>query len=207
MNGFTCCNGTALESSTKLQDSIYFRSAANDKLYVNLFVPSTLRWKERGVRVTQATSFPYSDRTRLTIDGAGDFAILIRVPQWASSGIQVSINAERQLVESAPGEHVVLDRMWKSGDTIHLQMPMEFRLSRVMDQPNIAGIFYGPVLLAVQETGPRSEWRKVKLDVQNLSHSLEGDPNSLRFTIGDLHLKPFFETYGRYSVYLDITSE
>ncbi len=32
MNGFTCCNGTALESNTKLQDSIYFRSADNSAL-------------------------------------------------------------------------------------------------------------------------------------------------------------------------------
>jgi DUF1680 family protein len=40
MNGFTCCNGTALESNTKLQDSIYFRSADNKALYVNLFVRS-----------------------------------------------------------------------------------------------------------------------------------------------------------------------
>ena len=69
MRGFTCCNGTALESNTKLQDSIYFKSADNSKLYVNLFVPSTLNWEDRGVVVTQVTSFPYSDRTKLTIDG------------------------------------------------------------------------------------------------------------------------------------------
>jgi DUF1680 family protein len=207
MNGFTCCNGTALESSTKLQDSIYFRSADNSKLYVNLFVPSTLLWEELGVKVTQATSFPYSDRTKLLVDGEGDFAILIRVPQWASRGIHLSINGERQLVESAPGEHIVLNRRWNSGDTIHLQMPMGFHLSRVMDQPNIAGLFYGPVLLAVQEPDPRSEWRKVKLNAEDLSQSIESDPGSLRFTINDLHLKPFFETYGRYSVYVDIISE
>ncbi len=32
MSGFTCCNGTALESNTKLQDSIYFRSADDQAL-------------------------------------------------------------------------------------------------------------------------------------------------------------------------------
>jgi uncharacterized protein len=42
MTGFTCCNGTALESNTKLQDSIYFRSLDDKTLYVNLFIPSTL---------------------------------------------------------------------------------------------------------------------------------------------------------------------
>jgi uncharacterized protein len=207
MNAFTCCNGTALESSTKLQDSIYFRSTDNARLYVNLFIPSTLHWKERGVTVTQSTSFPYSDRTTISLDGTGDFTILIRVPQWASSGMHVSINGQRQLVEAVPGELIGLDRTWESGDTIQLQMPIGFRLVHVMDQPNLASIFYGPVLLAVQEPGPRSEWRKVPLNTRNLSQSIEGDASTLRFTIGALRLKPFFETYGRHSVYLDITSE
>ena len=94
MGGFTCCNGTALESNTKLQDSIYFKSADNTKLYVNLFVPSTLNWQDRGVVVTQTTSFPYSDRTKLTVDGSGQFALMVRVPRWATRGIEVSINGE-----------------------------------------------------------------------------------------------------------------
>jgi uncharacterized protein len=58
MTGFTCCNGTAIESSTKLQDSIYFRSADNRTLYVNLFVPSTLTWSERNVVVGRARTSP-----------------------------------------------------------------------------------------------------------------------------------------------------
>ena len=58
MSGFTCCNGTALESHTKLQDSIYFRSADDKTLYVNLFVPSTLDWAERKVVVQAAHRLP-----------------------------------------------------------------------------------------------------------------------------------------------------
>ncbi len=204
MNGFTCCNGTALESSTKLQDSIYFRSADNAQLYVNLFVPSTLRWEERGITVTQATSFPYSDTTRLTIDGTGDLAVLIRQPDWAVHGMQVAINGKPLSVNVVPGQYLTVDRTWNSGDTIDLRMPMVFRLSRIMDQPNIASIFYGPILLAVEESGPVSQWRQVTLRTDDLGQSIEGDPSTLRFQIGDLRLKPFFETYDRYSVYLDV---
>jgi DUF1680 family protein len=207
MSGFTCCNGTALESNTKLQDSIYFRTADNRALYVNLFVPSTLHWEERDVVVTQTTSFPYSDRTKLTIDGDGEFAVLIRWPRWARNGIQVSINGQRLAVEAAPGKYITLDRTWKSGDTIGVQMPMSFRLSRIVDQPNIASIFYGPVLLAVEESGPLSAWRQVKVSTDELSQSIDGDPSKLRFRIGDLRFKPFFETYDRYSVYLDVVPE
>ena len=69
MSGFTCCNGTALESQTKLQDTIYFHSADNKSLYVNLFIPSTLTWAERKVTVQQVTDFPYADTTTLIIKG------------------------------------------------------------------------------------------------------------------------------------------
>jgi len=74
-----------------------------------------------------------------------------------------------------------------------------------MDQPNIASIFYGPVLLAVQEPGPRSDWRPVTLDAGDIGKSITGDPATLRFATNGVDLKPFYETYGRYSVYLDVT--
>ncbi len=206
MDSFTCCNGTALESHTKLQDSIYFQSADHHQLYVNLFVPSTLNWRARALVITQATSFPYSDHTKLTIDGSGQFALMIRVPRWATQGVHVSLNGASLPIQAAPGEYLTLDRTWTNGDSVELRMPMSFWLSRVMDQRNIASIFYGPVLLAVEESGSRSEWRKVQLDPRDVGRSIEGDASSLRFRLGDLQLKPFFETYGRHSVYLDVTA-
>jgi len=207
MDGFSCCNGTALESSTKLQDSIYFKSIDNTALYVNLYVPSTLTWKERNVVVKQQTDFPYADTTRLTLTGEGTFDVNVRVPRWATRGFFVKINGVGQTVDSEPGTYLNLRRAWKDGDTIELRMPMGFRLSPIMDQPNIASIFYGPVLLAAEEPAPRSEWRRVTLDKADLGRSITGDPSTLRFHIGDVRLKPFFETYDRYSVYFDVTWE
>ncbi len=208
MNGFTCCNGTALESNTKLQDSIYFRSADNKTLYVNLYVPSTVTWPERNVVVKQNTNFPYADTTELTVTGGGDFSISVRVPRWATRGFYFKINdSESQAVMVAPGEYLTIRRVWKDGDTIELKMPFHFYLCPVMDKPNIAGIFYGPVLLAVQESEPLSTWRPVILDKDDIGKSITGDPGTLQFSIGDLALKPFFDSYGRYSVYLDVTLE
>jgi len=205
MSGFTCCNGTALESSTKLQDSIYFKSVDNKALYVNLYVPSTVTWPQRNVVVEQQTDFPYSDTTRLTIAGEGTFDVKVRVPRWATRGFFVKINGVEQTVDSAPGTYLSLRRAWKDGDTIELRMPLDFRLSPIMDQPNIAAIFYGPVLLAAEESAPREQWRPVTLNAADLGKSITGDPGTLRFSIGDVRLKPFFEMYDRHSVYLDVT--
>ena len=205
MNGFTCCNGTALESNTKLQDSIYFRSADNRTLYVNLFVPSTLNWSERHVVVQQMTDFPYADTTRLVVKGSGQFEIKVRVPSWATRGFFVRVNGRDQGIEAAPGTYVTVGSNWRANDTIELRMPFGFYLDHVVDQPNIASIFYGPVLLAAEESGPRSDWRQVTLDANDIGESITGDPATLRFTIGEVRLKPFYETYGRHSVYLHVT--
>ncbi|KAA2239355.1 hypothetical protein F0L74_24435 [Chitinophaga agrisoli] len=205
MKGFTCCNGTAIESSTKLQNSIYFKSKDDQALYVNLFIPSTLDWTARKVQVIQTTNFPKDDSTRLTIKGSGQFDINVRVPGWATKGFFVKINGKEQQLQAKPGSYLKISRKWKDGDVIALKMPFQFHLDPVMDQQNIASLFYGPVLLAAQEPEARKEWRKITLDAQDLGKSIKGDPEQLEFKIDDVVFKPFYETYGRYSVYLDVT--
>jgi DUF1680 family protein len=204
MDGFTCCNGTAIESQTKLQDSIYFRSADSQTLFVNLFVPSRLTWAERNVSLTQHTDFPYADTTKLTVEQGGKFVLKVRVPRWATQGFTVKINGRNQKVKAVAGSYLTLGKSWKAGDVIELQMPFGFRLSPVMDQPNLASLFYGPVLLAAQEPGTRANWRPITLNSEDLSKSITGDPRTLRFKAEDADFKPFYETYGRNSVYLDV---
>ncbi|KRT13840.1 hypothetical protein ASU31_22425 [Pedobacter ginsenosidimutans] len=205
MTGFTCCNGTAIESSTKLQNSIYFKSKDNQALYVNLYIPSTLKWTERQITVEQTTNFPKEDNTRLTIKGSGKFDLHVRVPGWATKGFFVKINGKEQKFQAEPGSYLKISRSWKSGDIVDLKMPFQFHLDPVMDQQNIASLFYGPILLAAQEPEARKDWRKVTLDAKDIGKSIKGDPQSLQFTIDDVVFKPFYETYGRHSVYLDVT--
>jgi DUF1680 family protein len=205
MTGFTCCNGTAIESNTKFQNSIYFKSADNNALYVNLYVPSTLKWTEKNITVEQTTDFPNEDFTKLTIKGNGKFDLKVRVPHWATKGFFVKINGKSEKVKAQPGSYLTLNKKWKDGDVIELRMPFQFHLEPVMDQQNIASLFYGPILLAAQESEPGKDWRKVTLDVKDISKSIAGDPKKLQFSIDGVVFKPFYETYGRHSVYLDVT--
>ena len=204
MSGFTCCNGTALESNTKLQDSIYFRSADNKALYVNLFISSTLSWSERNLVVQQVTDFPYADTTTIVVKGSGPFDIKVRVPRWATRGFFVKVNGREQRLNAVPGSYVTVGNNWRANDTIELRMPFTFYLDPIVDQPNVASIFYGPVLLAAEEAGPRTDWRKVTLVRADIGKSITGDPATLRFTIDGVPFKPYYETYGRNSVYLNI---
>lgn len=204
MTGFTCCNGTAMESSTKLQNSIYFKTKDDQALYVNLFIPSTLEWTERKVTVEQVTDFPNQDNTKLIIKGSGKFDINVRVPAWATKGFFVKINGKEQKLTATPGNYLKLSRAWKDGDVIELKMPFQFHLEPVMDQQNIASLFYGPVLLAAQETDARKEWRTITLEAGDISKSIKGDAEKLEFMVDGVEFKPFYKTYGRHSVYLDV---
>ncbi|MBM3751022.1 MAG: hypothetical protein FJW21_07550 [Acidimicrobiia bacterium] len=204
MNGFTCCNGTALESHTKLQDTIYFHSADHSALYVNLFVPSTVNWTERKVSVQQITDFPSADTTRLVVKGSGRFDIKVRVPGWATRGFFVTVNGRQENVTATPGSYLTLSRTWRDNDTIELRMPFKFHLDHLVDQPNVASLLWGPVLLAAEEPAARTDWRQMTFDVSDIGRSVAGDPATLRFSVDGVPFKPFYETYGRHSVYLHV---
>ena len=58
------------------------------------------------------------------------------------------------------------------------------------------------MLLAAEEPSARTDWRRVEFDVDDISRSVAGDPATLRFSVDGVPFKPFYETYGRHSVYL-----
>jgi DUF1680 family protein len=116
----------------------------------------------------------------------------------------VKINGKEQKLIARPGTYLKISRLWKDGDMIELKMPFQFHLDPVMDQQNIASLFYGPILLAAQESEARKDWRTITLDAEDISKSIKGDPQQLEFTIDDVVFKPFYKTYGRHSVYLDV---
>ncbi|KAH5798526.1 hypothetical protein HBI88_149790 [Parastagonospora nodorum] len=144
-NSFWCCQGTALETNTKLMDSIYFYDSS--ALYVNLFTPSTLDWKQRSVKISQVTTFPASDTTTLTVTGTGNWAMKIRIPSW-TSGATISINGQASGVAANPGSYATLSRDWKSGDIVTVKLPMKLRTVAANDNANIAAVAFGPVILS-----------------------------------------------------------
>jgi len=139
------------------------------------------------------------------MNGGGTFDLNIRVPGWATKGFFVRINGRSESIQATPGTYLKISRTWNDGDTIELKMPFQFHLDPVMDQPNIASLFYGPILLAAQEPEARKQWRKITLEAKDIGSKIKGNPSTLEFKIDDVVFKPFYETYGRHSVYLDVT--
>ena len=146
---FWCCVGTGMENHVKYGDSIYFHDA--DSLYVNLFIPSEIRWHDKGLTVRQETQFPERDTTRLTLTCAQPVTanLKIRYPSWAH-GIQVSVNGKAQTVAAVPGSYVTVPGHWKSGDRVDITLPMHLHSEAMPDDANKIALLYGPIVLAGQ---------------------------------------------------------
>jgi uncharacterized protein len=147
-NSFWCCTGTGVESFGRLASDVYYHD--QNSIYVNLFIPSEVRWEERGMTLRQETRFPESATTRLTVRAKRPVAVAlkIRVPKWSVTGALVKINGKALDVTSSPGSYLVLERAWKDGDKIDVEYQMALHLHRMPDNPAIAAIMYGPVVLA-----------------------------------------------------------
>ena len=148
---FWCCVGSGLENHTKYGELIYAHNG-ND-LYVNLFIPSSLNWKAKNVEIIQQTRFPDEAITRLTINPKKkqNFKLYLRYPGWVRAGdLKIMVNGKEHYVTASPGEYAVIDRRWKKGDVVSMEMPMHTTIEQLPDGKNFYTFLHGPIVLAAK---------------------------------------------------------
>ena len=150
-DAFWCCTGTGSEEYAKLNDSIYFHD--DSSVYVNLFIPSKLDWKERGLRLTQTTKYPNDSLITLTVDAAPSkpTSLKVRVPYWATKGVTVAINDEPVTVTATPSTYIELNHPWKAGDVVTVDIPLTLHIDQAPDDKQVQAAMYGPLVLAVRQ--------------------------------------------------------
>lgn len=211
-DNFSCDHGTGLETHTKFADSIYFRSRDTRaaELYVNLFIPSEVRWQETGVTLRQETGHPSSDRVRITVtQGAARFALKIRIPAWvADSGspARLEVNGHPAGADPRPGTYATVRRHWRTKDTVELVLPRTPVWRPAPDNPQVRSVSYGPLVLAgeygdtplaVPPVIRPDTLRRVPGAATAFTAVADGRPVSLR---------PFHEVHHqRYNVYWAVT--
>ncbi len=225
---FWCCTGTGVESFGRLASDIYYHDG--NSIFVNLFIPSEVRWEEKGLTLRQETRFPESSGTLLTLRTKRPvtLALKIRVPKWSSRGARVTINGKETGVTSSPGSYLILERSWKDGDKIDVKYHMALHLHPMPDNPSMAAIMYGPLVLAGKvETTPLADTLRYgsygptmapvlspvlvtgKRDVDSWVERVPGKPLTFRTEgVGvprDVELVPLGEIEGeRYAVYWNL---
>ncbi len=220
---FTCCVGTGMETHSKYAWNIYYHN--NEELYVSQFIASELNWKEKGLVLTQTTSYPKEQGTKFRVDLEEPLRldIKIRYPFWATSGYEVLVNGKPAKFNNQPGSFVNLNRKWNTGDIIEVKMPFSLRYESMPDDEDRVAFFYGPIVLAGELGAVEQEVDLMdpmfvpvfiadKNNIVDWLVPIEGKVNTFETKgVGrpkDVELKPFYETNDiRYSVYWDIFTE
>jgi DUF1680 family protein len=149
---FTCCSGTYIQNVAAYHDLIYFRDETG--LYINLYLPSELRWDRPGneVRLVQETHYPDAETVtlRLALRVPTSFPLHFRVPGWTRDAA-VRVNGDPAAVRAEPGTWARIERTWTDGDRVEIRIPLRRRMEPVDRQhPDRVALMRGPVALALE---------------------------------------------------------
>ena len=174
LRSFTCCVGTGMENHALYGDGLYYEASggpSGDRIWVNLFIPSTAQFALGDVKLAMETSFPDGDEAtiHLTMPAPKTFTLAVRRPAWAGDGFRIAVNGQdvpqpplASLAAGAaggrpvptrtelpqPASYVEIARTWKSGDTVTLAIPKSLALQPTLDDPTVTAVMWGPLALA-----------------------------------------------------------
>jgi uncharacterized protein len=142
-----CCSGTMTQVAADYRINTYLRDGRD--VWVNLYIPSTVRWTQDGAQIslTQKSEYPYEPGVALEVKTPKKtkFAVNLRIPAWAE-GASVSVNGKRESATS--GSFARVTREWKSGDRIELELPLKTRLETIDSaHPDTVAPLSGPLVL------------------------------------------------------------
>jgi DUF1680 family protein len=207
-DAWPCCSGTLPQVTADYRIAAYLRGS--DGVYVNLYLPSELRWTSGdGAQWTlsQSGDYPLDERVTLRLSGnsTSEFALRLRLPQWTTcggetmsarvNGAPVSLNAERGFA--------TIRRKWRSGDTVELTIPLPMRVVQIEPGSNTVALMRGPLVLFPLTHDSPAATRKQMLTARRtgkLDWAMESSDGLVR-------LKPFFAIGDEpYRTYLDVAT-
>ena len=205
-----CCVGSGIENHSKYGEMIYAHN--NKELYVNLFIPSVLQWRDKKTEIRQENNFPFQGKTTITVNPRGRkrFTLKLRNPEWAKNNkVIIRVNGKEYAAANENG-YFTINKRWRRGDRVEMEMPMQIVAEQLPDRSNYYSFLYGPIVLAAKTStegqtglfaddsrgghiahGPQVPLRKMPLvvsdpdQITSLIRPVEGKP--LTFRINGLY--------------------
>ena len=205
---WACCTGTFPQITADYGISSYFYDT--DGIYVNLYAPSRLKWRQHGANLslTQRTEYPHVAHTEFELKADRDitFALRLRIPAWAGPQTALSINGKQVKMDLTPGKFAVVSRTWKNGDHLVLEFDIPLTLQAVDAQhPNLVALQHGSLALFAMLPVATSFTRSILLNTRQIaSGSLDWETTT---NAGKIVFRPFQDIGdGHYRLYQEVVS-
>lgn len=199
-----CCSGTFPQLAADYHISTYLRSA--DGVYVNLFTPSSVQWKDEGGQygLKQETKYPFDNKINIHVSASQprEYTLYVRIPAWARPNPVLAVNGTRVSGPLDPGTFASIRRTWKDGDRVELELPMPLRLEPVdANHPDLVALIQGPlVLFALGDSQPT--FAQTSLLQAKPTSNVTGDWQATSMDGSKVTMRPFMtidkETYSTY---------
>lgn len=174
---FWCCVGSGIENHAKYGEMIY---AYDEKaLWVNLFIPSRLEWKERKMVVIQENNFPDQAFTDLVIqpERRQKMTLRIRKPEWSNS-LRLELNGKSVRFKDDGSGYVEISKRWKKNDRLRIHFDMQVVADQLPDSSAYYSFRYGPIVLAA--VWSKEELTGLYADDSRGGHIAHGTPVPMR---------------------------
>src|SRR5258706_6307591 len=214
-NTLTCCVGSGMENHSKYTEGIY-SEGKDGSLFVNLFIPSELNWKAKGVQIQLKTNYPQDGKVDLIVKSnkKEKYTVKVRQPSWVKSDLKFIVNGKTSPAIKNQNGYWEITKPWSTGDVISFEIPMTLRSESMPDNPNRIALLYGPVVLAGQlgkeMPDPIFGTTVLLTDNKNVFDWTKRNPAALEFETYqvakplDVKLIPFYQTFDQYyNVYWD----
>lgn len=113
------------------------------------FAPCVVRYRlnDTAVRIRTQSAYPFDGAVRMTLSLSQPcaFPLHVRIPAWAE-GATLAVDSE--IIDAQPGTFAVINRQWRDGDEILLNLPMSVRLTRWYHES--AAVERGPLVFALK---------------------------------------------------------
>ena len=125
-----CCPPNTLRTICEAQNYAY--TVSENALWCNLYGQSELTTKlvKLDLEVSQVTGYPYDGKVMLTfraVPKKQEMALHLRIPAWCDRAT-VKVNGEVVDVPVKANTYATLNRVWKKGDVVELDMEMRVKL-------------------------------------------------------------------------------
>lgn len=186
-----CCPPNTLRTLCEAQDYAY--SIEKGGIYVNLYGDNTLSTKIDGIgeiALKQQTDYPWDGAVNITVEklkGKKQFEMKLRVPDWCTEGAEITVNGEAVAVEAKAGTYAAVNRTWKKGDMVSINMPMRTRIVEanplVEENRGQVAVQRGPIVYCLESNDLGG------LSIDDIAIPLDAKFTPVDMTIDGSHIK------------------
>lgn len=162
LTGYACCTSNMHQGWPKFTQNLWY-ATSDGGLAAMVYSPCSVTARVGGgteVTLTECTQYPFDETIRIEVAvgtkkrKSAAFPLQLRIPGWCEDA-EIAVNGE-PIDPPERGSVARIDRTWRTGDVVTLQLPMRVAVSRWYERS--ATVERGPLVYALR-IGER--WRKV----------------------------------------------